>query len=360
VRASYSLFVFISLLLLSTFYIMYHAGSFVLGTLESLRGNLLLGEHSHSSATGGHDDAESDASAGSMGKRCHSTRDERLQPAVAGVLHTGMSRSGSVPLLSVLAPAFPGGSSLHDVETLDSINPTEPRCRKTSADQSQRSGQTGTFKGPFWHHPAKKLKKALRSSPAQKKRLRKHVPNKHRSRHLIKSVKLKKLSPFSFLHHDDDGMSVATGRSTASTSGHNYGLSTLPSSYAKNSHFDDRNNRLHSFQFTKSFSNGHNMTLDHPSDYVVGYAHPDTLQEEQDRKPKEAKASPKSKNGSSDDELSSFNDMSSSDHSGGDSRQELHSHLMLILSSSGTKETISAHALLLPIIHILKAYRSHR
>jgi hypothetical protein len=38
----------------------------------------------------------------------------------------------------------------------------------------------------------------------------------------------------------------------------------------------------------------------------------------------------------------------------------LQNHLVIVLSSCGTHESISAHALLLPIIHLLTAYRVHR
>lgn len=61
---------------------------------------------------------------------------------------------------------------------------------------------------------------------------------------------------------------------------------------------------------------------------------------------------------SSSDESSSYS--SETGHKLYDENVPLQNHLVIVLSSSGSVESISAHALLVPIIHLLTAYRAHR
>ena len=275
-------------------------GSCAIGSLESLSNNLLLREISHSSMSSCHDAEEGghhgcDNSAKSDKDLKFYQDEHSLKEGMS--ITTPLSNSSFTSVLG---------------------------CNK---DNDRRWGMN---------------KKQENKSHAKNTR-KKRFAGKNRSRHLIKSVNLKKLSPFSFPIHDDDGMSVATGHSVTSTSIPGYepvACSSLAHQNRNTRHCQERSNRARS---------------DAPSSALgVSTSNSVKFSENSDHNHVEW---------SSFHDDSSSNDYTSNGEEGlrvSDHYDVFQNHLVLILSSSGTKDTISSHALLLPIIHILTSYRAHR
>lgn len=303
------------------------SGSLVLGSLESIADNLLLREISHDDSVPIIDHQVGKSDAGHGHRHDSDTADDSKFYQDDKHSQQGLPNIHSAPQFNTATQQ--GASNVSG----------QPRCNNVKKPRLRTV------------HYKKK--------PTTKKRSRKHVISKRRSHHLIKSINLTKLSPFSSPYHDDDGMSAATGRSVTSAS-----VQSNEPSIGSSLEQYDRNRHLHSNHYGKSFSSGHDARKGVTQNYVVGYAYPAVASAPakitQSQNVPDNLANCKHW-GENDEnlELSSFNDIDSSDHVS-DGYDGFDNHLVLILSSSGTKETISAHALMLPIIHILTRYRAHR
>ena len=166
--------------------------------------------------------------------------------------------------------------------------------------------------------------------------------NKFESSRGMQTIRLKKLSPFSFLHGNRAKITLCA-RHPGSSNVSAPKLKPLVKPYENLSCNASNFVRLRSRKQMnacrqRNFNAGHN-------DCLAGNTTPSLEY----------------------DSCASSSDWPSSDYSPGSEDQQfcddelrLQNHLVIVLSSCGTHESISAHALLLPIIHLLTAYRVHR
>lgn len=331
-------------------------GSWILGCLESLADNLLLREYSHSSVSR----PEGEIKFNHVKQGSHATETVDDMKLDNEQQQRAFHKSQSAPQLFHVLHGALEKENLYDQKESCDIS----QQKRSTTHQARTKPKTKYF------CKAKKASPVRHTKKRAEKYFRRQGMSKQRSRYLLQSINLKKLSPFSFPHHDDDSMSAATGHSATSSSACIYDGNSAR--HAPTTLIYDRNSHLNAYQFTKSFSREPKQGT--AQEYVIGYAHPpptscsplskvhmEDAGDAQQRKSQDMEGHDVNHNA-----LNIFNDFSSSNHTSrshdinGDDNDNLHNHLVLILSSSGTKDTIAAHALLLPIIHILTSYRAHR